>query len=172
MGYCFYSSFHNISGAWGNFCCPAWRMLGLLKLIKGTTINTNGILTVPVLFYFGITMALLLTGCAAEMVNFRNPSSQYAPLNETRGGTIKYQLNDVSENITMMREDAYKQMYQACEGPYKIVREYEGNRETVGSVIPVGSIALVNSGRIPYQFIEFECEDSQKSLWDLGGDAK
>jgi hypothetical protein len=68
--------------------------------------------------------ALLVAGCSASMVNSPGTSSEaspFAPVNEdTRPGVVKYLNNGADFVIQQRREDAYKQMYEACGGKYRI----------------------------------------------------
>jgi hypothetical protein len=69
--------------------------------------------------------------------------SQYAPQNEkARLGTIKYLNQGAGAVIDARREDAYKQMFTACNGKYNIVSE--GPRTEGGDLDE-------------YWYIRFEC---------------
>lgn len=68
-----------------------------------------------------ITM-LLVCSCAAQMVS-RPTVSQYAPAGHRPTGEIRYLNDGSSDIITRRRDDAYKQMYEACNGRYEIVNE-------------------------------------------------
>ena len=104
---------------------------------------------------FGI---LFLTGCTATMVSApgKNTTSRYAPINETsRPGIIKYLNAGDSEVIQARREDAYKKMYKACNGKYKIINE--GSQLKNGAIIPIGSGAYYSQSE--YLYINFECAE-------------
>ena len=62
-----------------------------------------------------LSVAIVLTACAAQMVSSPGASSTsaYAPVNEaSRGGIVKY-VNDGADFIKKKRrEDAYMQMHQ------------------------------------------------------------
>ena len=62
-------------------------------------------------------------------------AAQYAPVNESeRGGLITYQ-NDVSDaRRERFRADAYRKMYDACGGPYRIDAEWPQQDDTNNSV--------------------------------------
>jgi hypothetical protein len=50
--------------------------------------------------------------------------SPYAPVNEgSRIGVVSYRNEGISAVRKRRREDAYKQMYKSCNGPYRIVAE-------------------------------------------------
>jgi len=58
-----------------------------------------------------------LSACAAHMVS--NPNAAYAPVNAAEhGGEIRYRSSGLL--ASKRREDAYKQMYAACGGSYRI----------------------------------------------------
>lgn len=99
---------------------------------------------------------LSLTGCAAHMVV--NPGAQsnspYAPVNEdTRPGIIKYLNADARPVREARRNDAYHQMYEACSGKYRILRE--GMRLEGGVIMPAGDGAIYADSQDIY--IEFQC---------------
>jgi hypothetical protein len=108
-----------------------------------------------------ITVSLLpgmifLIGCAAQMVV--NPGSQadspYSPINEaSRPGIIRYLSEGAQPVKEARRNDAYRKMYEACGGKYRILRE--GSRSEGGVVVPTGSGALYADSQ--YIYIEFEC---------------
>jgi hypothetical protein len=78
--------------------------------------------------------ALLTVGCGAQMVrSASNSNSRYAPVNEKeRGGVIKYVSDGASFIVNRRRDDAYKQMYQSCNGAYRVVAE---GQRAEGSVV-------------------------------------
>lgn len=104
--------------------------------------------------------AMLLGGCAAEMVNRPGgtSTSEFAPINEkARTGIVRY-LNDGADFVTARRrEDAYQRMYEACDGPYSIVAE--GPRNEGGAVIPLDDLQFATPTQ--YWYIEFRCEPAQ-----------
>jgi len=58
------------------------------------------------------------------MVNAPGHAGAYAPVNDAdRVGVIKFRDDDMLRD--KRRQDAYKQMYQACDGKYAIVDEGE-----------------------------------------------
>lgn len=99
--------------------------------------------------------AVSLAGCvSADMVSPPNSGSAYAPVNEgARSGVIKY-LNDGADFVRKQRrEDAYKQMHQACNGHYRI--DAEGANPEGGGVINSGPTAFFVQSN--YWYIQFSC---------------
>ena len=99
--------------------------------------------------------AIALSGCvSADMVSSPNSGAAYAPVNEgARYGIIKY-LNDGADFVrNKRREDAYKQMHQACNGRYRI--DAEGSNPEGGAFINSGSSALFVQSN--YWYIQFSC---------------
>jgi hypothetical protein len=93
----------------------------------------------------------LLAGCTAQMVKaVGDGTSPYAPTNErSQGGVIKYLSDGASFIVKRRRESAYKQMYESCDGPYRIVTEgqhVEGSVVT-GSATASGSTTASTWGR-------------------------
>ena len=83
-------------------------------------------------------------------------SSPYAPTNEaSRGGVVKYLNQGADFVIKGGREDAYKQMYTACNGKYKI--DAEGQKAEGGVVQAIGNTTLLGSD-FQYWYIQFSCE--------------
>ena len=96
--------------------------------------------------------------CSATMVNApgaSSASSPYAPVNEaSRGGMIKYLNQGASYVVEQRREDAYKQMYTACRGTYRI--DAEGPNAEGGAAIPIqGGGAVWTQSQ--YWYIQFSC---------------
>lgn len=97
----------------------------------------------------------VLTGCmSAQMVSAPNSGSAYAPVNESsRVGIVKY-LNDGADFVRKQRrEDAYKQMHEACRGPYRI--DAEGSNAEGGVVMNSGSASFWAQSN--YWYIQFSC---------------
>lgn len=103
-----------------------------------------------------VLSVVLLSGCSASMVvrPGANSTSKYAPVNEAgRPGIVKY-LNEGARSVKeARREDAYKQMYDACGGDYKIVAE--GPRAEGSVIVPAGYGAITADSQ--YLYIQFEC---------------
>lgn len=98
---------------------------------------------------------IVWTGCTATMVNRPGSHSQFGPTNEgSRPGTVKYLNQGADSVIESRRKDAYKQMYQACHGKYKILSE--GPNAEGGAFIPVGNALMYSQSQ--YWYINFQCE--------------
>ncbi|MGY3172448.1 hypothetical protein ACVWYU_001825 [Pseudomonas sp. TE12234] len=96
-----------------------------------------------------------LAGCtSAQMVSSPNSGSAFAPENESsRSGLVKY-LNDGADFVRKQRrEDAYKQMHDACGGRYKI--DAEGPNAEGGTVINSGAGSFWAQHN--YWYIQFSC---------------
>ena len=85
-------------------------------------------------------------------------SSAYAPENESHAGVVSYRVGTSSIVASIRREEAYKQMFNACEGHYRIVGEtedrnnfaaYSNNGMTVGGMIGRHYIQFECSGKLP-----------------------
>lgn len=103
-------------------------------------------------------MASGLLGCSATMVNspgMARSLSPYAPVNEaSRGGVVKYLNQGASSVVRQRRDDAYRQMYTACGGSYRI--NAEGPNAEGGVVIPIqGGGAMWTQSQ--YWYIQFSC---------------
>ena len=108
-----------------------------------------------------IKTAVLVVGvssCSARMVNAPGQSSApspYAPVNErSRGGVVRYLNQGLSPFIRSRREDAYRQMYEACSGTYRI--DAEGPRSEGGIVEPIQGGGASYS-ETQYWYIQFSC---------------
>jgi hypothetical protein len=97
-----------------------------------------------------------LSACTAQLVSppGAESSSPYTPVNEkSRGGVVKY-LDDGADFVRdKRRNDAYKQMYTACNGKYRI--DAEGQKAEGGVVIALGDSATFAPSQ--YWYIQFSC---------------
>jgi len=57
------------------------------------------------------------------MISSPSRPSQYGPVNQSRG-TVEYLNAGASGIIASRRNSAYRQMFEACGGKYKIINEY------------------------------------------------
>lgn len=95
-------------------------------------------------------------GCSASMVSrpgstTPNPN---APVNEaSRPGVVKYNNGGLASIRQSRRNDAYRQMHEACGGPYRI--DAEGPRVEGGVVVPAGDAVVVSDTE--YWYIQFSC---------------
>ena len=99
----------------------------------------------------GVMLSLLTTGCATIETK-RGVASQYAPTNEVKGGTAKYNSQGLGREGR--REGAYKKMYQHCGGPYRITGERSAKEGAIA--VPVGNMWTANGQS--WTYLDFECE--------------
>ena len=72
-----------------------------------------------------LMLCLTFIGCGSSMVTTRsNRRDAYAPVNESRGGTIRYILNGFTTKAAG-RRSAYEKMFNQCGGSYRIDSEYQ-----------------------------------------------
>lgn len=101
---------------------------------------------------FLAVMMFALSGCAAQMMR-TSGESEYAPVNEGNGGQVRYLAAGIPPVQRARREDAYRQMYEQCQGRYRILSE---SSESAGAIVqPVGTSAMVHQGS--WRYIDFEC---------------
>jgi hypothetical protein len=103
-------------------------------------------------------LLLFIPACSATMVKSpgnRASALAYAPMNEpSLSGLVKY-LNEGADTIVAQRrDDAYRQMFTACNGAYKI--DAEGPQAEGATVVPLatGGMAFLQS---QYSYIQFSC---------------
>lgn len=105
--------------------------------------------------YVVIAGLVSLTGCvSADVVSSPNSRSAYAPINaSSRPGLIKY-LNDGAAFVReKRRENAYRQMHDACAGKYKI--DAEGTSSEGGAIINTSTGSFFAQSH--YWYIQFSC---------------
>lgn len=105
---------------------------------------------------FIVIVTIALSACSADMVSSPGAasSSPYAPINEaSRFGVIKYLNQGADAVIRQRREDAYRQMYSACSGKYRI--DAEGPNAEGGAVVQSRSGAFWAQSQ--YWYIQFSC---------------
>lgn len=108
-----------------------------------------------------LVVMALMSGCAARMVETHG-GSKYGPKNEGPGGRVQYISTGLSGLVEARREDAYKQMFEACNGSYNIVREFDepNGSVTSGSSQNLGGGYTANSAytsQSMLRVIEFAC---------------
>jgi len=104
-----------------------------------------------------VSLLFICAACTAQMVNAPGgmSDSPYAPVNEaSRSGVIKYLNGGADAVIKSRREDAYKKMYDACNGKYRI--DAEGPREEGGVVMGISPSSSVYANS-EYWYIQFSC---------------
>jgi hypothetical protein len=102
-------------------------------------------------------LILAASGCTtASMVNYpgRNTSA-YGPSNASSlPGTISYLNQGADIVIQRRRDNAYKQMYDACNGRYSILSE--GSQTQGGVATSMGSSTFYSPAQ--YWYISFKCD--------------
>lgn len=87
--------------------------------------------------------------------------SQYAPINETVEtrpiGITSYMNEGVSAVREARREDAYKKMFNACNGKYKILGESSSETGDFYYAQNMGSATYISNLSSSYVYIKFEC---------------
>jgi hypothetical protein len=97
-------------------------------------------------------LAMSSTAYSAQLISKRGESSDpYAPVNEKRGGTVKYNSTGIGRDGR--RKSAYKEMYNYCSGPYKIVSE-DMRKESHGTVMNYPMMMTMNQD---WTYFDFEC---------------
>lgn len=102
-------------------------------------------------------LVFLFIGCSAKMEHLPGAklNSKYAPINaEEQYGLISYLNAGAASVREARREDAYKQMFEACNGKYNIISE--SNKSDGAVFIPNGSGGgfISNTNNI---YIKFNC---------------
>ncbi len=106
--------------------------------------------------YMKLLLSLLfLASCAATM-NTAPTVSAYAPKGYKGRGQMKYLNSGASFIVNSRRENAFKQMHEACGGDYSILGE--GNRPDGSIVSPNGFGGLNINQASEYVYIDFQCE--------------
>ena len=105
-----------------------------------------------------LILAIVFVGCSARMEHMPGSieNSKYAPTNSNKQyGLISYNNNGASSVKKARREDAYKQMFNACNGEYKIIDE--SNNSTGSTFISNGNGGgfIANMNRV---YIKFLCD--------------
>lgn len=67
-------------------------------------------------------VGIALLACVSSTIEGRGSGGAYAPANEQRGGSLRYYEG------TKSRDDAYREMFTYCGGPYEIAAERDVNR--------------------------------------------
>jgi len=105
-----------------------------------------------------LEILILLSGCTtANLVRAPgdNAPKEYAPINsgDSTYGVVNY-LNEGASFVTnARRKDAYKKMYEACNGKYKILGE--ASNESNPMFVQQGNIT--NTFTSSYVSFAFEC---------------
>lgn len=94
-------------------------------------------------------------------------------MDEREGGTVRYLAAGIPPVQRSRREDAYKQMYEKCDGRYRIVSEYS---ESAGSITTANAHAYGNNAygsavttTGSWRYIAFECGGREPPHVDRSG---
>jgi hypothetical protein len=100
-----------------------------------------------------LLLPVFVIGCTtADMMRRPDePGLAYAPENELGSGEIKY-LNAGADFVKQERRaDAYRQMHEACNGPYRI------DAESDSADVSVASAMFAPGAQMVYRHIRFSC---------------
>jgi hypothetical protein len=103
---------------------------------------------------------LFLVSCSATMMNHGGNRSAYAPAGYQEKGVVRYLNNGASFIVNQRREDAFKQMYTACNGAYRITRE---GSEKDGATINNNGFGGLNVNSYQYVVMTYECTQTAKA---------
>lgn len=96
----------------------------------------------------------LIIGCSAQMLV--SPNEKYGPTDGEKTGRIRYLAEGASSVINARRNNALKQMYEACNGHYKILEDTSSDK-----LIASSSYSGLNGsgfvGNMEYVYIRFKC---------------
>jgi hypothetical protein len=104
-----------------------------------------------------MSFCLILIGCSdktAQHVTHR-VKSLYGPTDGAPGGTVRYSNEGSESAINRRREDAYKKMFDACDGKYKITSEHVSAEV---AAVPIAGVGIVPYS-YKYVYIEYDCID-------------
>jgi hypothetical protein len=81
--------------------------------------------------------------------------SPYASVNEgTRTGVVSYRNDGIGPIRKRRREDAYKQMYKSCNGPYRIVAE---RPKSDGAEVKTENDGTTRVSDVQRWYIQYRC---------------
>lgn len=114
------------------------------------------------LLAWGVAAAPL--GCAAQMLNRPSASSAYGPVRRAGGGevgVVRYYTDGAPPVVESRKQDAYKQMFEACGGLYEIVAEGPSQEGTsaVAMDMPNTPLPMTAAAAVPMNVwtIQFRC---------------
>lgn len=111
-----------------------------------------------------LSLAIIATsGCAAQMMN--NPSSsgasRFAPVRRANQevGIVKYGADGAPFVVEERKADAYRQMYESCDGSYEIIREELVNDGAVATALDTPSLGMTTAigQSLSSWVIQFRC---------------
>lgn len=98
----------------------------------------------------------LFNGCSAKIEHLpgSKETSKYAPVNaQEQYGIVSYRNQGISAVREARRENAYKEMYNTCNGKYKIINESNQNDGAVFVSNNNGGGYMQSTSRIYIKFI-------------------
>ena len=126
-------------------------------------------------YFITSILMTVLCGCApmhfyARMERYPadNSTNQDAPVTEQdTPGIINYLITSNVDHNDLRRQDAYKQMHDACGSKYKITKEYTGHVGSYGQTQQRGTFSILGDGfssssqfeedEVRRDYIEFKC---------------
>ena len=110
-------------------------------------------------FLFLGTGILIFSGCSTtnvEQVPGSMAHSKYAPVNsQEQYGVVSYL--DKGFSSAARREDAYKKMYEVCNGKYKIIRESSKNIGATYNAYQYNKYSSGTATNISRRYIQYTC---------------
>lgn len=100
-----------------------------------------------------MAVTMMLTGCHANMLAV---PTRVSGSGRASPGIVKYYNDGTESTLATAREDAFKQIREACGGAYRIVREEPRDEE--GAIVALGSVGLQTYNEFVY--IEYVCKDT------------
>ncbi|WP_454781687.1 hypothetical protein [Legionella sp. WA2022007384] len=104
--------------------------------------------------FLAVIYSLLMVGCSADMLV--SPTSKYGPTDGDKTGRIRYLAEGASTVIEARRNDAFKKMYNACNGHYKILGDTSKDK-LIGASDYNDDKGSSFVGSMEYVYIRFEC---------------
>lgn len=112
--------------------------------------------TIIKLSVISTVFVFLFSGCSAKVEHLPGSieTSKYAPVNaQEQYGMVSYRNAGISAVREARRENAYKEMYNTCNGKYKIINESNQNDGAVFISNNNGGGFMKNTNRIYIKFI-------------------
>ncbi|WP_408096475.1 hypothetical protein ACJVC5_15655 [Peredibacter sp. HCB2-198] len=99
---------------------------------------------------------VILMGCSASHVT-KPKVPEHAPENYRPVGMVKYLNEGLSYVREQRREDAFKEMSEACNGKYKVLEEGERpDNFTLSTYNP--AVKSIDTYKSNYWYISYSCE--------------
>jgi hypothetical protein len=107
-----------------------------------------------------LSTVFVFIGCHATMERLpgTQSNSQYAPANaKEQHGLVSYENRGLPSIKEKKRKDAYRQMFEACNGKYKIISESNKNTGAVFNSNGYGGGYMTTIDKV---YIKFMCIDN------------